>query len=146
MFESALFEEVACKIEVPELPPKNWNRLCDMWSNPEQNGDTISEGVEPDRIEYYKNTHYSSKNGWASEEAETNYSSMNIDEIVDAILGKKSGCIKGLGCGPKPNTNRATQRRTIELEDSLPKTKEEAASRGRWKSRLAYLSYTLKLD
>jgi len=55
-------------------------------------------------------------------------SSMTIDEIVDAILGKKSGYIKGLGYGPKPNTNRATQRRTTELEDSLRKTKEEAAS------------------
>ncbi|KAH0636507.1 hypothetical protein KY289_036422 [Solanum tuberosum] len=55
-------------------------------------------------------------------------SSMTIDEIVDAILGKKSGYIKGLGYGPKPNTNRATQRRIAELEDSLRKTKEEAAS------------------
>ncbi|KAH0706273.1 hypothetical protein KY285_010774 [Solanum tuberosum] len=35
MFESALSEEVARKIEVPELTPENWNRLCDMWSNPE---------------------------------------------------------------------------------------------------------------
>ncbi|KAH0706318.1 hypothetical protein KY285_010820 [Solanum tuberosum] len=94
MFESALSEEVARKIEVPELPPENWNRLCDMWSNPEHNkrchvnkvnrsklkcnhfmgsktfvvarakmGDTTSEGVEPDRIEFYKNTHYSSEKG-----------------------------------------------------------------------------------
>ncbi|KAH0652924.1 hypothetical protein KY289_030602 [Solanum tuberosum] len=173
MFESALSEEVARKIEVPELTPENWNRLCDMWSNPEHKkrcqvnkvnrsklkyshfmgskafvaaraemGDTTSEGVEPDRIEFYKNTHYSNEKGWAFEEAETNYnnmidlkalytsgeSSMTIDEIVDAILGKKSGYIKGLGYGPKPNTNRATQRRTAELEDSLRKTKEEAAS------------------
>ncbi|KAM3280672.1 hypothetical protein P3S67_027692 [Capsicum chacoense] len=51
---------------------------------------------------------------------------MTIDEIVDAVLGKKLGYIKGLGYGPKPNTTRATQRRTIELEDSLKKAKQEA--------------------
>ena len=38
-------------------------------------------------------------------------SSMTIDEIVDAILGTKSGYIKGLGYGPKPDTTRATQRK-----------------------------------
>ncbi|KAH0675835.1 hypothetical protein KY285_023636, partial [Solanum tuberosum] len=27
--------EEARKIEVPELTPENWNRLCDMWINPE---------------------------------------------------------------------------------------------------------------
>uniref|UniRef100_A0A3Q7I2X3 Uncharacterized protein n=1 Tax=Solanum lycopersicum TaxID=4081 RepID=A0A3Q7I2X3_SOLLC len=36
---------------------------------------------------------------------------MTIDEIVDAILGAKSGYIKGLGYGPKPDTTRATQRK-----------------------------------
>uniref|UniRef100_M1DU51 Uncharacterized protein n=1 Tax=Solanum tuberosum TaxID=4113 RepID=M1DU51_SOLTU len=46
-------------------------------------------------------------------------SSMTIDEIVDAILSKKSGYIKGLGYGPKLTT---------ELEDSFRKTKEEASS------------------
>ncbi|XP_019263142.1 PREDICTED: uncharacterized protein LOC109240913 [Nicotiana attenuata] len=35
LFESASSEEEARKIEVPELTPKNWNRLCDMWANPE---------------------------------------------------------------------------------------------------------------
>ena len=55
-------------------------------------------------------------------------STMTIDEIVDVVLGKKSGYLKGLGYGPKPNTARATQRRTAELEDSLRKAKEEAAN------------------
>ncbi|KAG5632327.1 hypothetical protein H5410_004044 [Solanum commersonii] len=45
-------------------------------------------------------------------------SSMIIDEIVDIVLGTKCGYIKGLGYGPKPNTTRATQRRTAELEYS----------------------------
>ncbi|PHT87783.1 hypothetical protein T459_09889 [Capsicum annuum] len=54
-------------------------------------------------------------------------SSMTIDEIVNVVLGTKLGYIKGLGYGPKPNTTRATQRRTAELEDSLKKAKQEAA-------------------
>ncbi|KAM3202475.1 hypothetical protein P3L10_030099 [Capsicum annuum] len=105
-------------------------------------GEKESEGVEPDRIEFYKHTHYMSEKGWSSEEAATNYNNMNdlkalytsgessmtIDEIVDAVLGTKSGYIKGLGYGPKPNTIRETQRRTTELEDSLKKAKLEAAS------------------
>ncbi|KAM3376058.1 hypothetical protein P3S68_014772 [Capsicum galapagoense] len=35
MLESARSEEASRKIEVPELTPENWNRLCDMWSDPE---------------------------------------------------------------------------------------------------------------
>ncbi|KAG5632744.1 hypothetical protein H5410_004461 [Solanum commersonii] len=141
LFENARSEEEARKIEVPELTPENWNRLCDMWINPEHKGKTNPEGVEPDRIEFYKHTHYTSEKGWSSLEAETHYnnmtdlkdlytsgeSSMTIDEIVDTILGTKSGYIKGLGYGPKPNTTRSTQRRTAELEDSLKKAKQEAS-------------------
>lgn len=33
IFEKALSEDVARKIEVSELTPENWNRLCNMWSN-----------------------------------------------------------------------------------------------------------------
>ncbi|KAK4707087.1 hypothetical protein R3W88_033385 [Solanum pinnatisectum] len=55
-------------------------------------------------------------------------SSITIDEIVDIVLDTKLGYIKGLGYDPKPNTTRATQRRTTELEDSLKKVKQEAAS------------------
>ncbi|XP_016541542.1 uncharacterized protein LOC107842295 [Capsicum annuum] len=105
-------------------------------------GEKEFEGVEPDRIEFYKHTHYTSEKGWSSEEVETNYNNMNdlkalytsgessmtIDEIVDVVLGTKSGYIKGLGYGPKPNTTRATQRRMTVLEDSLKKVKLEAAS------------------
>ncbi|XP_059307640.1 uncharacterized protein LOC132059130 isoform X3 [Lycium ferocissimum] len=142
LFESARSEEEARKIEVPELTRENWNKLCDMWADPEHKAEN---GVEPDRIEFYKSTHYSTEKGWSSLEAETNYNnlkdlkdiytsgepgepSMTIDQIMDTILGKKSGYIKGLGYGPKPDTTRATQRRTAELEDSLRKTKEEAAT------------------
>ncbi|KAH0654676.1 hypothetical protein KY289_032354 [Solanum tuberosum] len=105
-------------------------------------GENEPEKVEPDRIEFYKHTHYKSKKGWSSLEAETHYNnmkdlkdlytsgeaSMTTDEIVDTVLGTKSGYIRGLGYGPKPNTTRVTQRKTAELEDSLRKAKQEAAS------------------
>ncbi|PHT94342.1 hypothetical protein T459_02224 [Capsicum annuum] len=55
-------------------------------------------------------------------------SSITIDEIVDLVLSTKSGYIKGIGYGPKPNTTRATQRKMAELENSLKKVKLEAAS------------------
>uniref|UniRef100_M1DP04 Uncharacterized protein n=1 Tax=Solanum tuberosum TaxID=4113 RepID=M1DP04_SOLTU len=54
--------------------------------------------------------------------------SMITNEIVDTVLGTKLGYIRGLGYGPKPNTARATQRKMAELEDSLRKAKQEAAS------------------
>ncbi|PHT28767.1 hypothetical protein CQW23_31628 [Capsicum baccatum] len=55
-------------------------------------------------------------------------SSMTIDKIVDIVLGTKSGYIKGIGYGPKPNTIRAPQKGTAKLEDSIKKAKQEAAS------------------
>ncbi|XP_070036108.1 uncharacterized protein [Nicotiana tomentosiformis] len=99
-------------------------------------------GVEPNRIEFYKSTHYSSEKGWSSPEAETNYNKMRdlrarsvseenpmtIDEIADNVLGTRSGYIKGLGYGPKPITTTTTKRRTAELEDSLRRAKEDAAT------------------
>ncbi|OIT39101.1 hypothetical protein A4A49_61725, partial [Nicotiana attenuata] len=98
------------------------------------------EGVDPDRIEFYKNTHYSSE-GWSSPEAETIYNeirnlrarsvseenSMTIDEIADNVLGTRSGYIKAIGYGPKPSTIKTTKRRTSELEDSLRRAKEDIA-------------------
>ncbi|PHU17661.1 hypothetical protein BC332_13356 [Capsicum chinense] len=100
------------------------------------------EGVEPDRIDFYQITHYSTQKGWSSEQAEANCNSINdlkdlytsgepsmtIDEIMDVVLGKKSEYIKGLGYGSKPDTTRATQRIAAELEDSFKKVKKEAAT------------------
>ncbi|KAF3659501.1 hypothetical protein FXO38_12608 [Capsicum annuum] len=55
-------------------------------------------------------------------------SSLTIDKNVYVVLCKKSEYIKGLGYGPKLDTTRATPRRATELEDSLKKVKEEAAT------------------
>ncbi|KAF3649403.1 hypothetical protein FXO38_17675 [Capsicum annuum] len=96
-------------------------------------GEKEHEGVERDRIEFYKHTHYTSEKRMDNmTDLKALYtsgeSSMTIDEIVDVVLGTKSGYIKGLGYGPKPNTTRETQRIMAELEDSLEKAKQEAAS------------------
>ncbi|KAM3320168.1 hypothetical protein P3S67_007368 [Capsicum chacoense] len=103
-FESARSMEEARKMEVEQMTSKNWNKLCDIWNDPEHKkrceinkvnltklksnhfmgskafvaaraeiGEKEHEGVEPDRIEFYKHTHYTSEKGWSSEEAETNY-------------------------------------------------------------------------
>ncbi|WMV19315.1 hypothetical protein MTR67_012700, partial [Solanum verrucosum] len=52
MFESALSEEVARKIEVPELTLENWNRLCDMWSNPEHKKRCQVNKVNRSKLKY----------------------------------------------------------------------------------------------
>ncbi|PHT45264.1 hypothetical protein CQW23_14422 [Capsicum baccatum] len=104
-------------------------------------GEKEHAGVEPGRIEFYKNTYYTGEKEESSKEVENKYNnitdlkalhtsgeaSMTIDKIVDVVLSTKSGYIKGLGYGHKPNTTRATQNRTAELEDSLKKAKQEAA-------------------
>ncbi|KAG5632057.1 hypothetical protein H5410_003774, partial [Solanum commersonii] len=87
------------------------------------------EGIEPDRIEFYKDTHYSSDKGWSSQEVEADYRimidlkdlypSMTSDEIVDLILDTKPGSMKVLGYGPKPNTNQATPKRLTDIQHDL---------------------------
>ncbi|KAF3645114.1 putative myosin-2-like isoform X1 [Capsicum annuum] len=91
-------------------------------------GEKEHEDVEPDRIEFYKHLITQNNMKDLKDLYTSGESSMTIDEIVDVVLSTKSGYIKGIGYGPKPNTTRATQRRTTELEDSLKKAKQEAAS------------------
>ncbi|KAF3618026.1 hypothetical protein FXO37_34392 [Capsicum annuum] len=105
-FESARSMEEARKMEVEQLTSGNWNKLCDIWNDLEAKSNM--KDLKP--------------------LCTSGESSMTIDDIVDAILGTKLGYIKSLGYVPKPNTTRATQRRTIELEDSLKKAKLEVAS------------------
>ncbi|KAH0673133.1 hypothetical protein KY284_024220 [Solanum tuberosum] len=130
-------EEEARKIEVPELTPENWNRLCDMWIDAKHKKRCDINKVNRTKL---KSNHFMGSKAFVAARAELNNmkdlkdlytsgeASMTTDEIVDTVLGTKSGYIRGLGYGPKPNTTRATQRKTAELEDSLRKAKQEAAS------------------
>lgn len=119
---------------------------------------------EPDRIEFFFKTHYcEEKDSWRSPEAEKAYKDMmqlkeergpnseeplSVDEIVDRVLGKKSGYIKGLGHGPKPVTHKsssgATQARNAELEIELLNTQEELSNvKQVWENRYNQLVQAL---
>ncbi|PHT99468.1 hypothetical protein BC332_31663 [Capsicum chinense] len=114
--------EEAHKMKFEQLTSDNWNKLCDIWNDPEHKANRTK----------IKSNHFMGSKPFVAARAEIFYilleTSMTIDEIVDDVLGTKSGYIKGLGYGPKPNTTRATESRTTELEDSLEKAKLEAAS------------------
>ncbi|KAK9033727.1 hypothetical protein V6N11_049912 [Hibiscus sabdariffa] len=76
-----------------------------------------NDDQEPNRMDFFKATHYSNEKGWTSSNAQTTYEKMaelqstpveegpepkTIDNIVDEVLGTRSGYIPGLGYGPKP--------------------------------------------
>ena len=48
----------------------------------------------------------------------------SIDNIVDEVLGTRSGYIKGLGYMPKPSSSRS-KANPVDLEESLKKTQDE---------------------
>ncbi|KAK8494929.1 hypothetical protein V6N12_007913 [Hibiscus sabdariffa] len=127
------------------LTQENWEKLCDLFSDPQyQRRCEINARVrrnvklphnqgsrafvaslyamrnddqEPNRMDFFKATHYSNEKGWTSSNAQTTYEKMaelqstpveegpepkTIDNIVDEVLGTRSGYIPGLGYGPKP--------------------------------------------
>lgn len=124
------------------------NRLLCKWSHNQgsrafvaSRAKMIKDNEEPDRIEFFKRTHWSEKtNSWRSTEAENAYKDMeklqdehgpnseeplSVDEIVDKVLGKRSGYVKGLGYGPIPAPKEATQSKNVQLEEKLKNTEEE---------------------
>ncbi|XP_039060490.1 uncharacterized protein LOC120204477 [Hibiscus syriacus] len=67
---------------------------------------------EPNRMDFFKATHYSNDRGWTTSEAQAKYKMelqstpveeeakpKNIDDIVDDVLGTRPGYILGLGYG-----------------------------------------------
>lgn len=158
------------------MSDENWKELCDMWKDKKfqerckTNAENRSkckwshnqgsrafvvsrammskDNEEPDRIEFFKKTHYCEETKtWRSTEAENAYTDMqelqedhgpdseeplSVDEIVDRVLGKKTGYIKGLGYGPKPASheasNNAAQARNVVLERALQNAEAELAS------------------
>ena len=56
-----------------------------------------------------------------NEELEDGKEPNSIDEIVDEVLGKCSGYIKGLGYGPKPT--KVAKMKAVEVDDKLKKTR-----------------------
>ena len=48
----------------------------------------------------------------------------SIDNIVDEVLGTRSGYIKGLGYGPKPSSSSRSKASAVDLEVSLKKIQD----------------------
>ncbi|KAK4733703.1 hypothetical protein R3W88_007964 [Solanum pinnatisectum] len=76
-------------------------------------GETKPERLEPDRIEFYKHTHFIKEKGWSSQETEYHYARILIFFSNIYCTLYKSGYIKGTDYGPKPNTIRAKERRIV---------------------------------
>ncbi|KAK9008979.1 hypothetical protein V6N11_080455 [Hibiscus sabdariffa] len=143
------------------LTQENWEQLCDLFSDPkyqrrcETNARvrrnvklTPNQGSwafvasryamrkddqEPNRMDFFKATHYSNDKGWTTIEAKTTYEKMvelqstpveegvepkTIDDIMDEVLGTRSGYISGLDYGLKPNKKSSSADR-INLEKRL---------------------------
>ncbi|OMO51247.1 hypothetical protein CCACVL1_29910 [Corchorus capsularis] len=114
------------------LTQENWDSLCDLFSDPEYQR---KEEQEPDRIEFFKATHYSEAKGWSTIAAQNAYEKMiqmlnetpeegkepmTVDEIMDKVLGTSSGYVKGLGYGPKPV--KSSNAKVVEVNKSSKKT------------------------
>ncbi|GMI89456.1 hypothetical protein HRI_002614900 [Hibiscus trionum] len=149
------------------LTQENWDKLCDLFSDPkyQRRCETNArvrrnvkltpnqgsrafvasryamrkDGHEPNRIDFFKATHYSNDKGWTTHEAQTTYEKMvelqstsveegvepkTVDDIADEVLGTRSGYIPGLGYGPKPN-KRNLSADTIELQKRLKNKEDE---------------------
>nr|GLL49309.1 uncharacterized protein LOC109177058 [Ipomoea trifida]GMD03635.1 uncharacterized protein LOC109177058 [Ipomoea batatas] len=50
---------------------------------------------------------------------------MTADQVYDAVMGKRSGYVKGMGNGPKPVTSTSTRANNSHLEEKMKATMEE---------------------
>ncbi|OMO68486.1 hypothetical protein COLO4_29630 [Corchorus olitorius] len=94
---------------------------------------------EPNRMEWFKLSHFSEAKGWKTHWAQEAYVEMErllstpveegqeartIDSIVDQVLGTRAGYIKGLGYGPKPMKKTKPQMPPIQIyQESLQETR-----------------------
>nr|GMC46919.1 Transposase, Ptta/En/Spm, plant [Ipomoea batatas] len=79
---------------------------------------------------------------WITNEAEENYKKMvamletselegnpmTADQVYDAVMGKRSGYVKGMGNGPKPVTSTSTRANNSHLEEKMKATMERKHS------------------
>ncbi|KAG8390567.1 hypothetical protein BUALT_Bualt01G0096900 [Buddleja alternifolia] len=96
------------------------------------------EGDEVDRINLHKHTHYIEGKRWITPQSENNHVEMekrridaetrgeavDVDKIVDDVLGKRLSYIVGLGYGPKPNKSSSGMRI---LQETLKEKDRECA-------------------
>lgn len=63
---------------------------------------------------------------------------VDVDKICDEVLGNRSGYVKGLGYGPKPNASRCGHAKSIkdlEEEKNMWKERYEAEARENQRNR-----------
>ncbi|KAK9045790.1 hypothetical protein V6N11_051698 [Hibiscus sabdariffa] len=97
--------------------PTKWKDMKDNYKAHALERLKRNDDQEPNRMDFFKATHYSNGKGWTSSNAQTTYEKMvelqstpveegsdpkTTDDIVDEVLGTRSGYIPGLGYGPKP--------------------------------------------
>ncbi|KAE8673174.1 hypothetical protein F3Y22_tig00111810pilonHSYRG00280 [Hibiscus syriacus] len=90
---------VACQNKPTKynLTQENWEQLCDLFSDPEYQ---CKDDEEPNRMNYFKATHYSNEKGWTTSEAQAKYEKIvelqstpveegaepkNINDIMDEL-------------------------------------------------------------
>ncbi|KAG8386668.1 hypothetical protein BUALT_Bualt03G0173000 [Buddleja alternifolia] len=96
------------------------------------------EGDEVDRINFHEHTHYTEGKGWITPQSENNHVEMekrridaetrgetvDVDKIVDDVLGKRPSYKVGLGYGPQPNKSSSGTRI---LQETLKEKDKECA-------------------
>ncbi|KAF6135592.1 hypothetical protein GIB67_015445 [Kingdonia uniflora] len=113
------------------LAQEKWDVCCDWFGREEFKDD--SETQQPlGMIELYRRTHLSSK-GWTSLVAEENYLKDESeaegvvpkieDEILNTVLGARSGYSKGLGHGVLPQSSKRVS--SIQLEEEVQRRRDE---------------------
>nr|GMC69556.1 Transposase, Ptta/En/Spm, plant [Ipomoea batatas] len=95
-------------------------------------------GFMPDSIALFKFTRCKNDK-WITPEAEETYQKMitmletstsdgnpmTVDQVYDVVMGTRSGYIKGMGNGSKPQTSRSTRASTSHLEEQMKTTMNE---------------------
>ncbi|XP_022878703.1 uncharacterized protein LOC111396520 [Olea europaea var. sylvestris] len=113
-----------------DIKQDDWDWLCQYWSTPEFQRSITKDNTQGE-IELYYDTHYSEKKGWVNDEALTRYERMlqikeqlvpegseapTELEILQEVLGKSRGYIRGLGHGPKPATSYSAHLTLVDIE------------------------------
>nr|GMD82594.1 Transposase, Ptta/En/Spm, plant [Ipomoea batatas] len=80
-------------------------------------------GFMPDRIALFKFTR--SKDDHHARDFNIDGNPMTVDQVYDVVMGTRSGYIKGMGNGPKPQTSRSTRASTSHLEEQMKTTMNE---------------------
>nr|GLL37797.1 uncharacterized protein LOC109177058 [Ipomoea trifida] len=102
------------KLHVPKgLTTENWNELCDYWSK----GDV--------QVKCMINSWCRSQQKMPHNQGTAAFVPIFNELVYDAVMGKRSGYVKGMGNGPKLVTSTSTRANNSHLEEKMKATMEE---------------------